>query len=91
MRNSVFRSFTIPIFGLLLLLGSTSPASLQTRPEALFFKHPEVEGVYEMKIAEDQTVILQVYFKDGILRTLTDGDGEVTVWQAIEGEPLECT
>jgi putative CocE/NonD family hydrolase len=91
MRHINSRSLIIPVFGLLLLLGLTNPASVQTRPEALALKYPEVEGVYEAKIADSQTVILQVYFKDGILRTLTDGDGEVTVWTAVEGKPFEYT
>ena len=91
MSNSKIHSFAISSFGLLMLLGLLSPVFLQTRPEAIGLKHPEIEGVYEMKIAETQTVVLQVYFKDGILRTLTDGDGEVTVWQAVEGRPFQYT
>jgi putative CocE/NonD family hydrolase len=91
MRNSKIRPFAIPSFGLLMLLGSLSPAFLQTRPEASSLKHPEIEGFYEMKIGEAKPVILQVYFKDGVLRTLVDGDGEVTVWSPMEGRPFEFT
>ncbi len=91
MRNHKIHSFAILSFGLLMWLGSPSPAFLQTEPEAIRLTHPEVEGVYEFKIAESQTVILQVYFKDGILRTLTDGDGEVTVWSAVDGQPFGFT
>jgi putative CocE/NonD family hydrolase len=91
MIKSKMRSFASASFCLLMMLGSLSPASLQTKPEAMRLKHPELEGVYELKIDESQAVTLQVYFKDRILRTLTDGDGEVTVWSAIEGQPFEFT
>ncbi len=91
MGHSRLRSLFLLGLGVLLLCGSLSPAFLQTGSEALSAKHPEIDGVYEMKTAETRTVMLQVYFKDGVLRTLEDGGGEVTTWEPIEGKPLEYT
>ena len=91
MCHIAFRPLIVPLLAIVLLLGSISPANVQTKSESLPLKHPELEGVYEMKLPDSRTVFFQVYFKDGILRTLTDGDGEVTVWTAVEGKPLEYT
>jgi len=85
------RLLIVLLLGPILLAASTSPASIQNKTEGLALKHPEVEGIYEMKVGESQNVVLQVYFKDGILRILEDGDGEVTRWTAIEGQPFEYT
>jgi putative CocE/NonD family hydrolase len=90
MSRPRIRPFILPGLILLFLLGNLGPAPIQATPE-LLSKHPEVEGVYELKIAENQTVVVQLYFRDGLLRTLEDGDGEVTVWKAVEGRPLEFT
>lgn len=84
------RAFILPGLALLVLLASPSPAQVPATP-ALLSQHPEVEGVYELRIAENPPVVIQLYFRDGRLRTLEDGDGEVTVWEAAEGRPLEFT
>ena len=91
MTRSKIHRLAIPSLALLLLLGTLAPASVQAPAQALNLTHPEVEGVYEVKVAENETVTLQLYFKDGVLRTLGDGDGEVTLWEAVEGRPLEFT
>lgn len=91
MKRPKTGSFAITALGFLLLLGELVPASLKAPPQALRLRHPEVEGVYEYKVAGNPSIRLQLYFKDEILRTLEDGDGEVTVWKATAGRPLEFT
>ncbi len=83
-------AFILSGLALLVLVGNSSPALTQAAPE-LLSKHPEVEGIYELKVSEDQMVVLQLYFRDGRLRTLEDGDGEVTVWEQVEDRPFEYT
>ena len=57
------RLLIVLLLGPILLAASTSPASIQNKTEGLALKHPEVEGIYEMKVGESQNVVLQVYFK----------------------------
>jgi len=90
MSRLKFRSLAVLGLSLVLGLGSSGLGFPQTAGEAMRLEHPEIEGVYEMKV-DAQTVVLQLYFKDGVLRTLPDGDGEVTVWNAVPGKPLEFT
>ncbi len=91
MRQLKIRSLAVLSLSLVLSLASSSPRFPQAPGEALRLEHPEIEGVYEMKVDDTRTVVLQLYFKDGVLRTLPDGDGEVTVWTAVPGKPLEFT
>jgi putative CocE/NonD family hydrolase len=87
MQNQTIRLVAIACLGLLIVFGSPSPTVLQNKAGAIVREHPEIEGVYQIKLDESKTIIQQVYFKDGVLRTLTDGDGTVSVWNAVEGEP----
>jgi len=90
MTRLKIRSLAVLSLGFVFGLGASSPGCPQTAGEALRLAHPEIEGVYEMKV-DAQTVVLQLYFKDGVLRTLPDGEGEVTVWGPVPGKPLEFT
>ena len=91
MRNPKIRSLAAAGLGLLVVLLSPSPSFLQDTSGAIVREHPEIEGVYQVKLDESKIIIQQVYFKDGVLRTLTDGDGTVSVWNAVEGEPYRFT
>ncbi|MCK7489532.1 MAG: hypothetical protein MZU79_04305 [Anaerotruncus sp.] len=69
--------FTVP--------AASSRASAQ---EDLATKYPEAEGLYEMTVPGQGLVVLQVYFKDGTLRTVTAGDAESTTFSPVEGHEL---
>jgi hypothetical protein len=51
-------------------------------------KFPEIEGVYEMHIPGAGPVSMQVYFKDGALRTLEAGKYESSKWLPSSGREL---
>lgn len=76
---------------LFVLVLSQSQAYLQTPSEDITKKHTEIEGVYELKIQEATPVVMQVYFKDGKLRTLQEGDREVTLWDLVPNKEFEFT
>ena len=48
-------------------------------------KYPDTEGLYEMTVPGQGTVVLQVYFKDGTLRTVEAGEAESTTFTPVEG------
>ncbi len=50
-------------------------------------KYPGLEGIYEIRDA-GQTITMQVYFKDGTLRTVEAGDAESTTFRPVEGKEL---
>jgi len=77
-----FLRFTGIIFALFLLQNS---GFLQVKPDDLAAKYPEIEGIYEMPVPGGQTVVIQVYFKDGSLRTVEAGDAESTKFDPVEG------
>jgi uncharacterized protein len=52
-------------------------------------KYPEIAGIYEMSIPGQGTVAVQVYFKDGALRTVTAGDADSTRFDPVEGRELQ--
>jgi len=72
-------------FLLILLKG---PAFLQVPPVDHAAKYPGIEGLYEMTLAGQGTVTLQVYFRDGSLRTVEAGDAESTRFDPVEGQEL---
>ena len=57
-------------------------------PEEWGKKFPEIEGIYEMPLPEAGTVTMQVYFKDGTLRTLETGKYESSKWHPLSGREL---
>ena len=62
---------------------------LQDRPDDVAIKYPEIAGVYELPVPGEGTLVLQVYFKDGTLRTVKAGEAESTTWDPVEGKELE--
>jgi len=54
-------------------------------PEDLSQKYPGAEGLYETAVPGQGSVVFQVYFKDGTLRTVEAGSGECTVFTPVEG------
>lgn len=48
----------------------------QTGPAGLAAKYPEIEGVYELTLSGAGSIVLQVYFKDGTLRTVEANEWE---------------
>jgi putative CocE/NonD family hydrolase len=54
-------------------------------PLDLALKYPEAEGIYEMTVPGQGTIAVQVYFKDGTLRTVESGDAESTIFTAVKG------
>jgi hypothetical protein len=57
-------------------------------PQDLAGRYPDTEGLYEMAVPGQGTVVLQVYFKDGTLRTVEAGEGESTTFTPVEGADL---
>jgi putative CocE/NonD family hydrolase len=51
-------------------------------------KYPEIEGFYEMEVPGAGKELLQIYFKDGTLRTVETGDAESTKFDPVEGQEL---
>ena len=70
-----FSQFAGVLFVLSLL--QTGPAQ-GIGSDDLAKKYPEVEGIYEMTIPGQGVVAVQVYFKDGTLRTVSAGDADST-------------
>ena len=52
-------------------------------------RYPEIEGIYEFTINKQQTLTLQIYFKNGKLRHLVQGDRSVNIWEAVPGKELQ--
>ncbi len=71
-----------PVLALVLLHGF-GPA--QVGPDDLAARYPGTEGIYEMAMPGGERSILQVYFKDGALRTVEAGDAESTRFDPVEG------
>ncbi len=58
---------------------------LQDKPQDLAKKYPEIVGLYELAVPGSGTVLMQVYFKDGTLRTIGATNSSATVWRPVEG------
>lgn len=71
---------------LFLVQGSISPPlnSVDWRE-----KYPEIEGIYEMHIPNSGMITIQVYFKDGSLRFVENGDAESTRFDPVPGQALQ--
>jgi putative CocE/NonD family hydrolase len=80
-----FSRFACVLFVLSLL--QAGPAQ-GIRSDDLTKKYPEVEGIYEMTIPGQGMIAVQVYFKDGTLRTVSAGDAESTRFDPVEGREL---
>lgn len=64
-------------------------AFLQVGAEDIAKKHPEIQGIYEMEVPGQGMQLVQVYFKDGALRTVEAGDAESTKFDPVEGRELQ--
>ena len=51
-------------------------------------KYPETPGVYEIQVPGEKPSLMQIYFKDGALRTVEAGDAESTKFDPVEGAGL---
>ena len=80
-----------PIALLFVLSLVQSPAFSQVHPIDYAAKYAGIEGLYELQIPGAGTTILQVYFKDGSLRTVDAGDAESTEFDPVEGQELRFT
>ncbi len=90
MINKISRflqSLTVAMFVFLFFQSLLYP---QTKPEDITNKYPEIEGIYELKIQDVATVAFQIYFKNGMLRTLEE-DGDLTVWDFVPDRELQFT
>jgi len=81
-----FGRFAIILFALIFLQNS---AFLEVAPEGIAKKHPEIQGIYEMQVPGQGPLLIQVYFKDGALRTVEAGDAESTKFDPVEGRELQ--
>lgn len=83
------RPFFSRFVGVLVVLSLLQASPAQgIRPDDLAKKYPEVEGIYEMIVPGQGAVAVQVYFKDGTLRTVSAGDAESTRFDPVEGREL---
>src|SRR5512137_1828110 len=85
-RSRLIFSRLIACLSLLVLV--QGPASLQVLPVDYAAKYPGIEGLYEIVIPGQGADTLQVYFKDGSLRTVSSGDASSTKFDPIEGQEL---
>jgi putative CocE/NonD family hydrolase len=86
------RFFHGRIVGVLFVLSLIQASSAQgIRPDDLAKKYPGAEGIYEMTVPGQGAVTVQVYFKDGTLRTVEAGDAESTKFDPVEGQELRFT
>jgi len=84
------RPFFSRFVGVLFVLSLLQASPAQgPRPDDLAKKYPEVEGIYELTIPGQGTIVVQVYFKDGTLRTVSAGDAESTRFDPVEGRELQ--
>jgi len=81
-----FGRFAVVLAALVLLNNS---AFLQIPPGDIAKKHPEIQGIYEMDVPGAGKQLVQVYFKDGALRTVGAGDAESTKFDPVEGRELQ--
>jgi hypothetical protein len=73
---------------LALLVLVQGPAFLQVVPVDYAAKYPGIEGLYEVRLPGDKTTVMQVYFKDGSLKTIDSGDRTPTKFDPVEGQEL---
>ncbi len=90
MTKKIHRFLLSFIVALFALISFQSSLYLQTKPDDIANKYPEIEGIYELKIQDVATVEFQIYFKDGMLRTLEE-DGDLTVWDFVPERELQFT
>ena len=77
---------TIAFLSLLFLFQGN--AFLQVAPIDYSAKYPGIEGVYELDVPGAEKVVMQVYFKDGTLRTVEAGEVESTTFRPVDGYEL---
>ncbi len=73
---------------LALLVIIPGPAFLQVAPVDCAAKYPGIEGLYEVRLPGGKTTVMQVYFKDGALRTVDSGDATSTKFDPVDGAAL---
>ena len=85
-----FRPFARGFVGLLFVLFILQNSLfLQVNPEDLAKKYAEIKGLYEVQIPGTGIDFLQVYFKDGTLRTISKSGSSSTKFDPIEGQGLK--
>ncbi len=70
---------------LILVPGSAFP---QARPVDYAAQYPGIAGLYEVRLSATASTVMQVYFKDGSLRTIDTGDRSSTKFDPVEGGEL---
>jgi hypothetical protein len=88
-KNRFFHGRLVGALFVLSLLQASSAQGI--RPDDLAKKYPGIEGIYEMTVPGQGAVAVQVYFKDGTLRTVTAGDAESTTFDPVAGQELRVT
>ena len=76
------------IAGLALLVLVPGPAFVQVVPVDHAARYPGLEGLYEVRLPGGKTTVMQVYFKDGSLKTIDSGDRTPTEFAPVEGQEL---
>jgi putative CocE/NonD family hydrolase len=74
--------------GLLILILSCAGMHVQAVAGDGGKQFPEIEGVYELRVPGEGPVTMQVYFKDGALRTLEAGKYESSKWLPLPDREL---
>ena len=61
----------------------------QIKQDDLNKKYPETQGIYEANVPGSGKIIMQVYFKDGCLKTVEEGDAESSKFDPVAGQELQ--
>ncbi len=79
--------YSAGLFSILILLVGTG--FVQVKPDDPAILHPEIPGIYEMTIPGQGMLNFQVYFKDGSLRTVEEGEAKSTQFDRVDGPGLK--
>ncbi len=81
----VFKGTIAIVLALFLFPGN---AFLEVAPVDYAAKHPGIEGIYELDVPGAGKTVMQVFFRDGKLRTVEAGDAESTTFDPVQGQEL---
>jgi hypothetical protein len=74
---------SISVLSLLFVLLNPQPSTAQKVDNELVGKHPELEGIFQLQLGP-RSILVQNYFKDGVLRHVATGNTESTRWELVD-------
>ena len=91
MQTRLHSFYIRPVAFLFVLILFSRLAFLQVNPVDYAAKYPGIEGLYEVQVPGAGTTSMEIYFKDGSLRTLNSGDSTSTKFDPVESRELQFT